>query len=114
MPGYIKAALHKFQHHPPSKREHFPHPFTHPVYHKGPQLAPAMDCFPVLPPKGKQRIQQVIETLMYYAHVVDPTMLTSINTIAIQQANPTIKTAETLTHLLNSCATHPDAVLRYT
>eukprot|EP00957_Ditylum_brightwellii_P053751 4072027-Ditylum_brightwellii.AAC.1 len=52
--------------------------------------------------------------LMYYARAVDPTMLTSINAITIQQANPTTKTAETLTHLLNYFASHPDAVLRYT
>eukprot|EP00957_Ditylum_brightwellii_P193148 14707147-Ditylum_brightwellii.AAC.2 len=108
MPGYIKAALHKFHHHPPSKRVHSPHPYTHPVYHKGPQLAPALDCSPALPPEGKRRIQQVIGTLMYYARAVDPTMLTSINAIAIQQANPTTKTAKTLTHLLNYCTSHPD------
>eukprot|EP00957_Ditylum_brightwellii_P103750 7903741-Ditylum_brightwellii.AAC.1 len=40
-------------------------------------------------------------------------MLTSINAIAIQTAQPTIKTAKALTHLLNYCATHPGAVLRY-
>eukprot|EP00957_Ditylum_brightwellii_P037604 2844056-Ditylum_brightwellii.AAC.1 len=28
-------------------------------------------------------------------------------------AQPTIKTAQALTHLLNYCATHPDAVLQY-
>eukprot|EP00957_Ditylum_brightwellii_P108784 8298631-Ditylum_brightwellii.AAC.1 len=109
MPGYIDAALHKFQHNSLTT-QHSPHPYTHPVYHKGPQLSPAPDCTPELPPEGKCRIQQVIGTLMYYARAVDPTMLMLINAIAIQQARPTSKTLEDMTHLLNYCATHPDAV----
>eukprot|EP00957_Ditylum_brightwellii_P067439 5118993-Ditylum_brightwellii.AAC.1 len=114
MPVYIDAALHKFQHNSPEKPEHSPHLFTHPIYHKGPQLSPPPDCSPALPPEGKRQIQQVISTLMYYARAVNSTMLTSINAIAIQTAHPTIKTAQELTHHLNYCATHPDTVLRYT
>ena len=26
MPGYVQSALHKFQHHPPRRRQHAPHP----------------------------------------------------------------------------------------
>eukprot|EP00957_Ditylum_brightwellii_P094048 7160790-Ditylum_brightwellii.AAC.1 len=102
----------KFQHNSP-KIQHSSHPYTHLIYHKGLQLSPAPDCSPELPHEGKWRIQQVIGMLMYYACAVDPTMLTSINAIAIQQAQPTIKTLKDFTHLLNYCATHPDAVVRY-
>jgi hypothetical protein len=32
MPGYIKAALHKFQHPPPTRPENSPHTWSLPVY----------------------------------------------------------------------------------
>eukprot|EP00957_Ditylum_brightwellii_P071752 5454396-Ditylum_brightwellii.AAC.1 len=37
----------------------------------------------------------------------------AINAIAAKQASPTEKTAKALTHLLNYCATFPNAVVRY-
>eukprot|EP00957_Ditylum_brightwellii_P156705 11927695-Ditylum_brightwellii.AAC.1 len=84
MYDYIETALHKLQQNS-LKTQHSPHPYTHPIYHKGPQLSPAPDCSSELPPEGKQCIQQVIGMLMYYACAIDPTMLTSINVIAIQK-----------------------------
>eukprot|EP00957_Ditylum_brightwellii_P206623 15349249-Ditylum_brightwellii.AAC.1 len=50
---------------------------------------------------------------MYYMRVIDPTMITSINAIAIQQVQMMVKTLEALTHILNHCAMHPDVVVRY-
>ena len=38
MPGYIKNILHKYAH-PPSKRQHAPHPYRAPVY--GTKIQPA-------------------------------------------------------------------------
>eukprot|EP00957_Ditylum_brightwellii_P172132 13104587-Ditylum_brightwellii.AAC.1 len=37
----------------------------------------------------------------------------AINAIAAKQASPTEKTAKSLTHLLNYCATFPNAVVQY-
>eukprot|EP00957_Ditylum_brightwellii_P056002 4244144-Ditylum_brightwellii.AAC.1 len=89
MPGYIAAALHKFQHNAPAKPEHTPHSYTQPVHHRGPQLAPPTDCSPELNTDGVKHAQQIIGTLLYYARVVDPMMPMAINAISIQQAHAT-------------------------
>jgi len=44
---------------------------------------------------------------------VDPTLLTTLGTLATQQSQGTQATMEALTQLLNYCATHPDACIRY-
>eukprot|EP00957_Ditylum_brightwellii_P094342 7183458-Ditylum_brightwellii.AAC.1 len=85
MPGYIAAVLHKFQCSSPEKPEHTSHPFMHLVYHQGPQLTPEPDCLPELSSNGVKCIQQIIGTLLYYAHVIDPTMHIAINATVIQQ-----------------------------
>jgi len=58
-------------------------------------------------------VQEVISVLLYYARAVDPTLLVALSTLATQQAHGTQATMEALTQLLNYCATHPNAVIRY-
>eukprot|EP00957_Ditylum_brightwellii_P203308 15334116-Ditylum_brightwellii.AAC.1 len=89
MPGYIAAVLHKFQHDKHAKWEHTPHAYTQPVYHRGLQLAPAPDCSPKLNTDRGKCVQQIIGTLLYSAHAMDPTMLTAIKEITIQKAHAT-------------------------
>eukprot|EP00957_Ditylum_brightwellii_P206705 15349580-Ditylum_brightwellii.AAC.1 len=111
MLGYIEAALRKFQHVPSKQPQHAPHKAETPTYHRRPQLAPAPDLSPPLSSKQKNRVQQVLGTLLFYARAVDPTMLVAINSIAAQQAAPTENTATAIVYLLNYAATHPDAVI---
>eukprot|EP00957_Ditylum_brightwellii_P084821 6449654-Ditylum_brightwellii.AAC.1 len=113
MPGYIEQTLLKSQHSAPLQPEHFPHNAAEPIYTHGPQYAPLPDNSPPLNQHHKQRIQQILGTLLFYAQAVDPTMLASINSIAVQQAVSTKQTAATIVKLLNYAATHPDAVVRY-
>ena len=40
-------------------------------------------------------------------------MLVALGTLALVQTKGTKATAQAVTHLLNYCATHPDAVVRY-
>ena len=49
--------------------------------------------------------------LLYYACAVDSTMLVAFGSIA--SAAHTAATAQAVTQLLNYCATHPDAVIRF-
>eukprot|EP00957_Ditylum_brightwellii_P058921 4468059-Ditylum_brightwellii.AAC.1 len=113
MTGYIAAALQKFQHVPSKRPKHAPHKAETPTYHCGPQLAPAPDLSPPLSSKQKNCVQQMLSTLLFYAHAVDPTMLVAINSIAAQQAVPTENTATAIVYLLNYAATYPDAVICY-
>jgi hypothetical protein len=61
-----------------------------------------------------KQLKQVIGIFLFYARVVDPTMLVALGTLAAAQSHGIEATADTLTRLLNYAATHPDAQIRYT
>jgi Reverse transcriptase (RNA-dependent DNA polymerase) len=113
MPGYIARALERFQHPHPTRPQHSPHPWTKPVYGKSPQLTPEIIHSPPLGPADKKRVQEVLGTLLYYARAVDSTLLAAISSLASQQTKGTQATMRSITQLLNYCATHPDAVIRF-
>ena len=112
MPGYIARALQRFMHPTPPRPEHAPHNWTAPTYGARQQFA-TMDTSPAVDSRDTKRIQEVLGTLLYYARAVDCTMIPAIGSIATQQANATKATMKAITRLLNYCATHPDAVVRY-
>jgi hypothetical protein len=111
MPGYIKAALHKFQHPTPTRPENAPHTWSPPVYGAKTQYI-AQEIIPLLPQKYVTRIQQLADTLLYYAREVEPTLILSVNVLASEQNQTTTATADKLIKLLNYCATHSEAKLR--
>ena len=59
------------------------------------------------------RIQQIIGCLLYYARVLDSTLLKAFNTISQTQEKPSTTTKKLCDHLLNCCATKPNVGLRY-
>jgi hypothetical protein len=114
MPGYVKAALHKFQHPAPTVPQHSPYPWNQPQHNtKASQESIAPDESPLLPATDIKRIQKIVGTLLYYGRAIDNTMLVSLNTLAAEQSKGTENTAKAIVHLLNYCATHPDAVIKY-
>jgi hypothetical protein len=113
MPGYVQAALHKFQHPVPTKPEDSPHAWNIPTYGAKIQYAPDADTAATLPPEQITRIQQIIGTLLYYSLAVDPTMLVALGSIAATQSKATSTTAKAVVQLLDYAATHPDATIRY-
>jgi hypothetical protein len=112
MPDYVATALHKFQHPPPSRRQHAPHQWTRPVYGAHVQYAPEPNNKALLPATDIKRVQQVVETLLYYARAVDSTMLVALNAFSTTQSKATKNTATVIVHLLDYAATHPNAILR--
>jgi Reverse transcriptase (RNA-dependent DNA polymerase) len=113
MPGYIARALDRFQHPQPNRPQHSPHPWIKPIYGKSPQLTPEIVFSPPLGPADRKRIQEILGTLLYYARAVDSTLLTAISSLASQQTKGTQATMKSITQMLNYCATHPDAVIRF-
>jgi hypothetical protein len=114
MPGYVKAALHKFQHKPPSRPCRAPHKWTTPVYGQITQFAKAPDS------SGKitltadiTQIQSIVGTFLYYARAVDSTMLPALNEIGTQQSAPTKSTKQAANTLMDFAATYPDAKVRF-
>jgi hypothetical protein len=55
----------------------------------------------------------VFGALLYYGRAIDRTIMMAISSLASQQATATEDTEEKLIQLLNYCATHPDATIRY-
>jgi hypothetical protein len=113
IPGYIERALQRFQHPPPACPQHAPHAWQQPTYGAKTQYAPSPDNSPALDASDINHIQQVLGTLLFYARAVDSSMLPAISTLASQQSHGTKATLEALTQLLNYCATHPEAAIRY-
>ncbi len=114
MPGYVAAALKKFQHPPPAKPQYAPHEWIQPIYGQKVQAPTPTDDSPLLDPKEINRIQQVVGTLLYYARAVDSTMLVALGTLAEEQTKGTEQTATAVVQLLDYAATNPDAKFRYT
>jgi hypothetical protein len=112
MPGYIDRALNPFAHPKPTQQEHAPHPWKAPVYGARQQFTQHDDA-PFVDAKDKKLLQEILGTLLYYAQAIDGTMIEAIRTIPTQQATPTTTTMADITQLLNYCATHPDAVVRF-
>jgi hypothetical protein len=113
MPGYIENVLHKFQHKPLNRPKHAPYPARKPQYGSKVQLTPEFVDSPTLSPEGGKRIQQVIGALLYYAQAVDPPLMAASSSLASQQATATEDTSTKLLQLINYCATHPNATIRY-
>ena len=114
MPGYIERALSRFQHKPHRSPEHSPHPWQRPNYGAKTQFAADPDETPALDAADKTRILEVLGTLLFYARAIDSTMLTAIGELATEQSQATKSTMEKLSQLLNYCAAHPDATVRFT
>jgi hypothetical protein len=112
MPGYIARGLQRFVQPMPERPEHAPHDYAAPTYGSHQQFA-TIDPSPAVNSEDTKRIQEVLGTLLYYACAVDCTMIPAIGTITTEQANATTATMKAITKLLNHCATHPDAVVRY-
>ena len=53
-------------------------------------------------------------TLLYYGRAVDPTLAATLSSIAARQANGTEDVKAACHQLLDYCATHPNAGVRYT
>jgi hydroxypyruvate isomerase len=75
------------------------------------QLTTPIDVTPAMSNDQTKKLQQVVGTFLFYARAVDPTMLHALNALAAAQSKGTQATVEALVHLLNYCATHPDATI---
>jgi hypothetical protein len=113
MPGYIKAALHKYQHPAPGGPEHSPHTWNPPIYGAKTQFVSELTPSPAMSDKDVNKLQQLTGALLYYARAVDPTLIMSINVLASEQSNATEETADKVIKLLNYCNTHPETKIRY-
>jgi hypothetical protein len=107
MPGYINAALHKYQHAAPTRPEHAPHTWNPPVYGAKTQYVEHETISPALSAKDVNKLQQLTGMLLCYAMIVVPTLIMPINVLASEQSRATADTADKVIKLINYCNTHP-------
>ena len=114
MPKYLQTALLKFHHPVPKRSQRAPHSCAKPTYGAQVQYAQDDDSSSLLPAKTINLVQQIVGTLLYYCIAVDPTMLTTLSSITVQQSKGMEKTFAKTLWLLNYSTTHPNSNIRYT
>jgi hypothetical protein len=113
MPGYIKDALHKFQHPLPKRPQYAPHNWTVPAYGQCIKYAPLPDAAPPATAAEITRAQEIMGTFLYNARAVDPTLLVPLSALASQLSTDTATTIKAVSHLLDYCSTHLEYTIRY-
>jgi hypothetical protein len=114
MPGYVRAALHKFQHKWNGRHQDAPHSWNQPTYGAKVQHADHPDDSPPLDAKSITLVQKIAGTFICYAMAVDCTMLVALGSIASTQSKATKNTFDEVTWLLKYAASNPDAEIMYT
>jgi hypothetical protein len=113
IPGYVAAALAKFQHSKPRLPTHTPSRWNQSIYGAHSQLTNPVDTIKALNADETKLLQRIAGTFLYYGRAVDPTVLHALNDLSSAQSKGTQATATAMVHLLNYMATHPDAIIRY-
>jgi hypothetical protein len=113
MEGYIETLLIKFKHPCPTKPRLSPYKCAPIAYGIKTQLTPETDSSELLNNGCKQRIQEIIDSLLYYARAVDNKLLVALSAIAARQAKATFATKQAVNLLLDYVATYPNNGIVY-
>ena len=105
-PDYVSKALARFSKDRILKGRDTPSIYKAPTY-TAQQTAVMPSTAPFVPDK-KEFVQQVTGTFLYYARVIDSTMLEQCNTIGLTQGNPTTDTLDQIEQLLQYAAKFPN------
>jgi hypothetical protein len=90
--GYIKDALHKFQHQLPTRPQYAPYNWTVPAYGQRIQYAPLPDAAPPATEAEITRAQVIVGNLVYNARAVDTTPFVPLRALASQLSTTTTTT----------------------
>ncbi len=73
----------------------------------------AIDSSPLLDKKGLKQVQKIVGSILYYARVVDMTVLMALSAIAMKQTKVMAKTMGRCIQLLDYLASKSEAKVRY-
>ena len=103
---FVTDALNIFQHSTPSILHHSPHQWSTTKYGSiSPQMSQQPDDSPSIAPAVSNIFHQVVGTLFYYYHAVQPTIMVTLDTITSEQVNITQAMSKNMSQLLNYAAT---------
>jgi hypothetical protein len=106
MLGCIKKLLIEYKLYMPTKPQHCPYALAPKQYGAAAQAPLPVDITPILYPKEIKDIQCVISSILYYAQVVDITLLMALSLIAIKQMSCTTHMMTKAKQLLENLATN--------
>ena len=81
------------------------------TYGASKQFPTPPDKSPSLDKKDITKIQQILGTLLYYARMVDSTLLVAISDLETQQTHPMERTLKNLHQLLDYCCKYPSSTV---
>ena len=90
MPDFVQKTLKRLVHLAPRKLQHSPHRYNPIVFGQQQQFASLPDETPFLNEKGKQYVQSVVGSFLYYARAVEATILPTVNELGLTQSKPTL------------------------
>ena len=91
-----------------------PHAWTTPQYGSSqPQLTSPIDSSPLFSAPDKTRLQEIAESLLYFPHCINSTILATLRSIGTNIAYGTERVAAMAAYLLNFCANNRNTKIRY-
>ena len=113
--GWTKSkALARFQHPPPKKPQHSPHPYTTPVYGQKQQYSTPIGNACQLTPAQVKLFQEFTGIFNYYSRTIDNTMQSVISSIASSISSRSWKEIKFhIDQFLEYSETHPSTRIQY-
>lgn len=91
----------------PEKPQYAPHCWSKPAYGRKIWYAPDIDHSSKLDAKGKQKVQSIVGSLLYYGRTIDSSIRSLLNEISTEQASPTENTIKKCHMLVDYMHTNP-------
>jgi hypothetical protein len=89
MPGYIKMKLQEYEHIMPKKLQTCPYSLEPKKFGTEAQAPLPNDSTPKLDENGIKSVQNIVGSILYYARVVDMTVLIALSSITVKQTKAT-------------------------
>lgn len=112
MPTYVDKALSKLDHKAKSYKTHSAVKFQKLEYSKA-QIIMDEDTSRKLDPVETKRLQSIIGIFLYYARIIDSTMLPAVNILSTKQSNPTTNDLAAAEVLMDYAHSYPNEILEY-
>ncbi len=117
IPNYVDKACQRFNITAPNTPPTTPMVYVPPQHGRtGPQPVTTDTPDPndrPLTPAELTRLQQILGVFLFYARAVDYVLLTALNKLSSQQANPTLSTLHAAHRLVSYAASHPNASITF-
>jgi hypothetical protein len=113
MPTTVPDAIAKFYPNGTCKGASTPSTYVAPFKKGPPDLGAIVDTSKPVSPEAKLFIQQVVGVFLFYARMIDITMLPAVRAISEHQSSPTEKTLADTHQLLRYAYSHPNHRIKF-